>query len=113
MNRRRKTVPVTRLAPNENVLTAIESALATTAESDWKREAAEAAKRIAVLSPRERAVLDALMSGHGNKKIAHDLGISVRTVEAHRARMLHRLATRGLAEAVRLAILATLVRPRP
>jgi hypothetical protein len=40
--------------------------------------------------------------------IAHDLGISIRTVEVHRARMLERLGTRRLAEAIRLAVLADL-----
>jgi two-component system response regulator FixJ len=43
--------------------------------------------------------------------IAHDLGISVRTVEVHRARMLQRLGTRQTAEAIRLAVLATLAPP--
>ena len=44
--------------------------------------------------------------------IAHDLGISIRTVEVHRARMLERLGTRRLAEAIRLAVLADLARDR-
>ena len=40
--------------------------------------------------------------------IAHDFGISTRTVEVHRARMLERLGTRGIAEAIRLAVMAGL-----
>jgi two-component system, LuxR family, response regulator FixJ len=40
--------------------------------------------------------------------IAHDLGISPRTVEIHRARMLERLRTRSIAEAIRLAVIAGL-----
>lgn len=72
-------------------------------------EAAEAGQRIATLTPREREVLDALVAGRANKLIATDLGISVRTVEMHRARMLERLGVHGLAEAVRLAVMATLV----
>jgi FixJ family two-component response regulator len=43
---------------------------------------------------RERQVLDALMAGRATKEIAHDLGLSVRTVEVHRARMLRRLGAR-------------------
>lgn len=68
----------------------------------------EAARRIARLSPRERQVLDGVVAGRMTKQIAHDLGISARTVEEHRARMLARLGTRSAAEAVRLAVLAEL-----
>lgn len=72
------------------------------------RRVAEAARKIADLSPREREVLDGLVAGEPHKTIAHRLGISVRTVELHRARMLHRLGTPNLAEAIRLAVLAEL-----
>jgi two-component system response regulator FixJ len=47
------------------------------------------------------------VAGHANKVIAFDLGISVRTVEVHRARMMERLGTKQLAAAIRLAVLAT------
>src|SRR6267378_2166704 len=60
------------------------------------------------LSPRERQVLDALVAGRSTKQMAYDLGISARTVEVHRARMLARLGTHSLAEAIRLAVLAGL-----
>src|SRR6266850_2856559 len=73
------------------------------------REGRDAAERVARLSPRERQVLDALVAGRLNKQIAHDLGISARTVEVHRARMQERLGTRSLGEAVRLAVMAALV----
>ena len=53
-------------------------------------------------------MLDALVAGRQSKVIAHDLGLSVRTVEVHRARMMERLGTRRLPEAVRLAVLAGL-----
>ena len=91
-------------------LAAVENALATGGRSDMEREAMRAARRIAALTPRERDILNALMLGRINKQIAYDLGISVRTVEAHRARMLERLETRGIAEAVRLAIMASNIR---
>ena len=70
------------------------------------RGAAAAAGRIAALSRRERQVLDALVAGRQSKVIAHDLGLSVRTVEVHRARMMKRLGIHCLAEAIRLAVLA-------
>jgi two-component system response regulator FixJ len=90
----------------EGLLGTIEAALVGSARG---AKAAEAATRIATLSPREHQVLDGLVAGKANKTVAFDLGISVRTVEMHRARMLERLGTRRLAEAVRLAVLATLL----
>ncbi|MDB5405931.1 MAG: hypothetical protein JWL84_843 [Rhodospirillales bacterium] len=54
-------------------------------------------------------MLDALAEGQYSKVIAYTLGISVRTIEVHRARMLNRLGVRTTAEAVRLATLARLV----
>jgi two-component system, LuxR family, response regulator FixJ len=73
-----------------------------------QRRVAEAARKIADLTPRERQVLDGLVRGEPHKTIAYRLGISVRTVELHRTRMLHRLGTPHLADAIRLAVLAEL-----
>lgn len=88
------------------LLHAIDLALARDAEPDRDEEIAEAVQRVASLSSREREVLLALVSGKSNKLIAFDLGISVRTVEMHRSRMMERLGVRQLAAAVRLAVLA-------
>jgi two-component system, LuxR family, response regulator FixJ len=95
----------------EVLLAAIEAALAASPD-DHIRQALDSAQLIARLSPREREVLDALVAGGSNKIIAFDLGLSVRTVEVHRGRMMERLGTRQLAEAIRLAVLATLA-PAP
>ena len=73
-----------------------------------RRRVVEAARKIDDLSRRERQVLDGLVRGEPHKQIAHRLGISVRTVELHRTRMLHRLGTPHLADAIRLAVLAEL-----
>jgi len=97
----------------EVLLAAIEAALAASPD-DHIHQTMDSAQRIARLSPREREVLDGLVAGASNKVIAFDLGLSVRTVEVHRARMMERLGTRQLAEAIRLAVLATLApAPRP
>jgi two-component system, LuxR family, response regulator FixJ len=88
------------------LLNAVEAALTRSGRPDRDSETLRAAERLAALSRREREVLDALMAGNSNKMIAYDLGISVRTVEVHRARMMHRLGVRQLAEAVRLAVMA-------
>jgi FixJ family two-component response regulator len=91
---------------DESLINAIESALAGADRANVQREAAAASAQISALSPREREVLDALVAGRPNKVIAFDLGISVRTVEVHRARMMERLGVRQLAGAVRLAVMA-------
>jgi two-component system, LuxR family, response regulator FixJ len=93
------------------LLGAIEAAFSNEIRSDRDRDIADAVRRIATLSPREREVLDGLMAGRPNKLIAYHLGISVRTVEVHRARMMERLGMRQLAEAVRLGVMAKLSAP--
>jgi two-component system, LuxR family, response regulator FixJ len=91
---------------------AINTALSSGGWIGRDREAMRAAQRIAALSRRELEVLDALVEGRINKVIAYDLGISVRTVEVHRARMMVRLGVRQLPEAVRLAVMARLAPKR-
>jgi two-component system, LuxR family, response regulator FixJ len=91
------------------LLTAIETALATAAgRATQDRTIEDAAALIALLSPRERQVLERILTGRSAKMIGYDLGISPRTVEVHHARMLERLGTRSIAEAIRLAVLAGL-----
>ncbi|WP_255548125.1 response regulator transcription factor [Erythrobacter ani] len=68
----------------------------------------EARGRIANLSVREREVLDWLTEGSSNKVIARRLEISPRTVEIHRANMMHKLGARHAADAVRLRLEAKL-----
>lgn len=65
-----------------------------------------AAARLAQLTTREREVLEAMVAGQSNKEIARDLGISPRTVEAHRAALMDRLGARSLAEVLRIALAA-------
>jgi FixJ family two-component response regulator len=62
----------------------------------------EIASRLASLTPRERQVLDLVVSGWPNKRIAADLGITMKTVEAHRAHMMEKMRADSLAELVRL-----------
>ena len=61
------------------------------------------------LSPRERDVLRFLAEGHSSKEIAECLGLSVRTVENHRARITRRTGLRSIAQltlhAVRLGLI--------
>jgi two-component system, LuxR family, response regulator FixJ len=95
------------------LLGSIEAVFARKSRSDRELDIAEAVRRVATLSPREREVLDGLLAGRPNKLIAFDLGISVRTVEVHRARMMERLGLRQLAEVIRLGVMARLNAPLP
>jgi len=54
-------------------------------------EQEETEARLATLSPRERQVLDLVVAGHSNKAIGAKLGISVRTVENHRAKLMDKM----------------------
>jgi len=63
----------------------------------------EQASRFAALTPREREILAHVVAGQSNKMIAADLGISQRTVEVHRARVMQKMGVDSLAELVRFA----------
>jgi PAS domain S-box-containing protein len=60
--------------------------------------------RIAAMSPRQREVLAGMIAGRRNKQIAHELGISLRTVKMHRAAALKALGARTSADAIRSAV---------
>ena len=64
-----------------------------------------AVERIARLSDRERDVLDRLVAGKANKVIAHELGISPRTVEVYRANVMTKMQADSLSELVRMALI--------
>ncbi|HEY8125503.1 MAG TPA: response regulator FixJ [Methylocystis sp.] len=65
-------------------------------------EVRRSSERFLSLTKREREILERLVEGHSNKVIAHDLGISVRTVEAHRANVMAKMRVKNLAELVRI-----------
>ena len=93
---------------DDRLFASIKSALALASRHSKHQATLEAVQRMETLSRRERQVLDGLMAGRTNKAMARDFGLSVRTIEVHRARMLERLGTRSLAEAIRLAVIAAL-----
>lgn len=70
------------------------------------REREQACALLASLSPREREVMDLLVLGKANKEVADQLGLSTRTVEGHRARLMEKLSCTSLAELVRLSLRA-------
>jgi DNA-binding CsgD family transcriptional regulator len=59
-----------------------------------------------MLSPQQRRVLEGVLAGRANKEIAFDLGVSTKTVETHRARLMVKLEVESLVELVRLCTIA-------
>jgi two-component system response regulator DctR len=66
------------------------------------RTAATVAARLAELTPRERQVMERVLAGDYNKTIADALGIAVRTVEVHRARIFEKMGVRSAVELAQL-----------
>jgi RNA polymerase sigma factor (sigma-70 family) len=62
--------------------------------------------RIAKLTPREWQVLDLVIAGKQNKQIASELGITLRTVKAHRHQVMEKMQVETVAELVSLSIKA-------
>lgn len=70
--------------------------------NDWRIQATE---RLALLTRRERQVMDNLVVGKRNKQIANELFISFRTVELHRASIMEKLEANSLSDVVRIGLL--------
>jgi RNA polymerase sigma factor (sigma-70 family) len=82
---------------------AIETAFALETERQGRAELRRAdSAKLASLTPREREVLEHAVNGLHAKEIASALGISPRTVEVHRMRIMEKLEVRNIAELVRL-----------
>ncbi len=72
---------------------------------DVRRRATEAAQKAPVaLTAREREVIQLLAEGHTTKDIAHTLGVSVKTVESYRQRVMEKLGLRSVAELTKWAV---------
>ena len=93
---------------NEQKLTSIiERALELDARNAGQVAAqSEVAARLAKLSPREREVLDLVIKGKMNKTIADVMNISIKTVEAHRSKVMEKMCARSLAELVQAVLKA-------
>jgi len=95
---------------DERLIGMIETALSQN-ESGSKTEAlsADMAARVASLTPRERQVMQGLVTGQSNKAIARDYDISPRTVEVYRANVMTKMQANNLSELVRFAIRARII----
>ncbi len=67
---------------------------------------AEVAARLAQLTPREREVMNLVITGKANKVIASELGLSPKTVEVHRAHVMKKMQVDSLADLVRVGMLS-------
>ena len=80
-------------------------------ERSRKARRAQLAERLAALTERERGVLQRIVEGKANKVIAAELDISVKTVEAHRAKVMEKMAVDSVAELVQRIIGFSLMEP--
>ena len=87
------------------ILDALKRALSTISEVPAvSGDRAQVLQRLETLSERERQVLDGVVGGHPNKVIARDLGISPRTVEIYRAKLMTKMHADNLAALVRMTL---------
>lgn len=90
---------------DNHLVDAVRRALGTHARKSGEEEEPGVVRaRAAVLTPRERDVLAAVVDGKASKTIAAELGIAVKTVEAHRARIMAKLGASSVAGLVRLVL---------
>jgi two-component system, LuxR family, response regulator FixJ len=76
-------------------------------ERETRARREEARRRVGHLTPREREVLDLVVAGRANKEIASVLGLSPKTVEVHRARVMEKMEVDSLADLIRVALQAS------
>ena len=90
---------------DKEMLTLVEACLSRERETrEQARQEADTARRLDQLTGREREVLDLIIAGRLNKQIADDLGISIKTVEVHRARVMEKMQANSLAELVQAVV---------
>lgn len=90
---------------NERLVELVETALTKdTAAAQRQEQAALVSGRLQRLTQREREVMEQVVAGRHNREIAVDLGISPRTVEVYKSRLMDKLDVRRVADLVKLAL---------
>ncbi len=96
---------------DDTLLAVVKSSLSRNVDNAQRNaELSQINDRLAVLSNRERQVLEGLVAGKANKVIAFDLGISPRTVEIYRANLMTKMAANSLSDLVRMALTAGILK---
>ena len=89
---------------DDELLSAVAQALTRSAEDCQQRvEVVESRARLAKLTPREFEVFRLVLAGLLNKEIGAELGVTLRTIKTHRARVMQKMGVISVAELVRLA----------
>lgn len=97
---------------DEVLLQRVQQALSLDAERRRRNaERAEFDSKLARLTPREREVLDLLISGKGNKEVAFQLGLSRKTVDIHRAHVMMKLGVDSLLDVARMGFISEIPKP--
>jgi FixJ family two-component response regulator len=98
---------------NDTLLNTVRRALERDREMRTRRSASDSiARRVASLTPRESEVFRHVIAGRLNKQIAARLGTAEKTIKVHRARVMHKMSVRSVAELTRVAEVAG-IRPEP
>jgi FixJ family two-component response regulator len=98
---------------NDTLLNTVRRALQADREMRTRRSANDSvARRVASLTPRESEVFRHVIAGRLNKQIAARLGTAEKTIKVHRARVMHKMSVRSVAELTRVAEMVG-IRPEP
>lgn len=90
---------------DQHLLDCIQKAIAADQQARQIRaQRADIEVRLAQLTPREREVMYLVVAGRANREIAAELGLSVKTVEVHRARVMEKMKVESLAELIRAVL---------
>ena len=101
---------LTKPVDEQTLLAAVGAALRRQSDRRANQELIASVRgRLASLSPRERQVMDAVVRGALNKQIAEQLGISEKTVKAHRGQVMRKMRVTSVAELVQLCARAGLI----
>ena len=87
------------------LLDKIQSAVAQDAESRRVRaDRQEVLRRVSTLTPRESEVMELVVAGNANKQTAADLGLSEKTIEVHRSRVMKKMGAVNAADLIRMVL---------